>query len=157
MRKINQNDQAKAVSTAVAKVKLSSQKSFSLKELGNLLRGQGCPYAISIPTILKEKSLICQRLDSKYEFSSPNQIHYEYFKPGLEVIRRQKAATNQIYQQKWVDKKAKSDVIEKPKQMVVSVSYKESTKSEYTIQDMIDYLKDKGYRILKPVTSFEEV
>lgn len=143
--KNKEEKQAKAVSAAIAQVRGTLSRSFSLKELGKILHGEKCPYAHRIPGIMKNKVLITQRLDGKYEFTSQNPIHYKYFESGLEVIRKQKADA----QKRWADG-AKSKVTQ-PEIILVNV------KKSDNVEDMINFLKERGYKVFKPVTIFEEI
>lgn len=128
----------------------NANKTFSRKEMYNLLTESvnGMPKQDYIITIfVKNKALIKmgEGKSSKYKFTS-NPVHISVLSQSIfefkDIVYKQ--------QRKYLDKKKKSKVVETKKEEVI-------TATPLTEEYCIKYLKERGYKVMKQVTTFEEV
>ena len=129
---------AKRAALAIADIKLNGRKTFDLGELGDLLHQHKCPYAKSLPNILKKAQLIVPDTNGKgfFRFVNEDPVHFGLIQSELDKVSH---ATSK-YGRRHRDKQ-KGITVALPK-----------TELELAIE----YLKSLGYKVLKPVTEFVE-
>lgn len=125
---------AKQASSAIAQIR-KHLTFFTLSELTKELKKFGCPYASTVTTCLKDKGLITQN-GREYSFIEKEPIHFAILIPALDKT----AASVKKY---VADSRARSLGIEQ-------------TQKVWSDEELISILKSKGYRIMRPVTNYEE-
>ena len=126
---------AKAVSIAVAQVRVTLKEPFVLKELEKQLAKNKCPYARFIVPFLRQNEIII-KVGDEYQFASSEPVHYKTLEPAI------------LYSQDTIREYMARFAAKKKQQIIVN------TVSE---EQMIAYLKEKGYKILKPRVDYDEI
>ena len=124
-------ERAKKVSALINKVKDTFQQKFTLKQLTDEFRNHKVPYASQVVTLLKNLGLI---------YTTSPRGEYEFFDCGKPIFHG--------------DILAGLDEISAKHAKSVDKYRKKEGLSE---QQAINLLKSKGYKILKPITQFEEI
>ena len=132
---MKQDQKAKMASAAISHVRKLSN--FTLTEIRNELRKSGCPYPANVVSFLSAKGIIVKG-EKTYNFISDEPVHYG----ALIDTLIEASASQKKYTLDYKCKKIKPDSVK-------------LTSSE--LERMIKILKEKGYKVLKPVTNFEEV
>ena len=109
------------VNHLITKEKLSD---FTLEELAKTLKSKKCPYGYIIGPYLKGKNLIIPTTGRRFIFAKMEPIHFNEFR---HIIVKKMS-----YNKKYTDKKA------------------EPTSEYAQISEAVEFLKNKGYRILVP-------
>lgn len=124
---MNHVERAKKTSLAISLVR-SKQSQFEFFELSKALKDAGCPYSQLVPTLLKKLNII-QKKNGLYEFTKAEPVHFHALEAGLEQLSKNQSQYTKKYLQP-------SKTLLKP-----IVTEEEA---------MITFLKNKGYRILRP-------
>lgn len=135
MRTRNPEQRAKNVTSAISTVR-SIKNEFNMTELVIALKTANCPYPGEVASLLKKKNYITKR-NGTYYFSSPEPVYYKTILNDLE----------EIYLKYKPKSKNETNFVKKGK--VVKV--------QLTIEEAISYLKSQGFKVMKPVTQYEEV
>lgn len=139
-------DEIRAVQAAKAINKFREEKStasFNLAELQTALKTNGCPYVTCIVTILRKKLIITQaEKRGLYIFSVSQPVAYKTIL--YDLSQSAKVFHGYVQSYKIRHKEAKKN------------AENERTENEQ-IEFMIKTLKEKGYRIQKPVINYEDV
>jgi len=125
-------ERAKKVSLAIS-IAREKVKSFSRKELVRVLTNSGCPYPAFVVPMLVRKKLI-HKINNSYEFSHSEPIYFGAIQKDLDEIY----ATFRGYQDK--NRGISTAIVGKTDE----------------VQKAIAFLKSQGFKIMKPVTNFEE-
>lgn len=145
MRKTNPETRAKKAASAVNQVKVTkSAFTYNFKEkkdeLVEMLKKCECPYPVAVAASLVNHNLI-KKESGLYTFMTDTPIHFSLLINDLNRASKNAAKKNENYLKK-VRTVPADQLVESPKLL--------------TDEELIMYLKNKGYRILRPVTNFEE-
>lgn len=132
-------ERAKNVSAILSRIRDGYSKkainSFTKKEFIASLKEHNCSYPVSVLDVLiKTGNIVLIGRKQGYTFKSKDPIFYGSFAKLLEdaIIKRKESM-----------KKFQSKI--------------NSPQKEDNVQKMISLLKERGYKIYKPITTFEEI
>lgn len=145
--KANPETRAKKAAAAINQVKMTKHSfmyDFNTKkdELVDFLRKCECPYPVAIAASLVRQNLV-KKEAGLYTFMTSEPIHYKIILNDLNHAA----------------KTACDSARKQYNKTVKTTETKTTTVVEAKIindDEVINYLKNKGYRILRPVTNFEE-
>lgn len=151
--KITNEIRAKKVAEAINKVRSILKTEFATKdEIVKMLSENGCYYPSSVFTILREKNILWsngKRNGKKFKFNISEPVYFKSIMQELSDISKSRCdavakATSQKQQHSMSCKRA-IDLLSEEGYTVVYPDQDEET--------LIQALKAKGYRILKPVVT----
>lgn len=133
----------KELSVAVNSVKSDSPKEFKLKDIRDKFRSLGVPMYCEFTTTLVNQGIIVKigiTIYSGYRWANQEPIHINRIAELMEITRRKVAAQTK---ESHLKRKAQEE--------------KTSESIEETINKAIKLLIENGYKISKPVLTYEEV
>jgi len=142
MKRLTSTERAQAVCKAINEFRIV-YAFFTSEEMAAQLKSIKCPYAKSIFSILNKTHQIKPTTQGKYVFTFLEPVYYKAIQAALDEV----ADAQKGYQEKFQNKKSEPKVASKPKEVI----------KEFTIEQAIALLKANGYKISKPVTTYEEI
>lgn len=151
MKKTDPENRAKKAAAAINQVRVTKESfSYNIKtkkdELVDMLRKCGCPYPHAVASSLVNHELV-NKTDGLYTFKTNIPVHFSIVRSALDKAARQAEKKNKKYMEKLKTQSVTTD-LDNPAEVKIH--------GFNTENDIIAYLKSKGYRILRPVTNFEE-
>ena len=130
---------AKTTSVAINQVK-KYLSDFTISELLESLKNAHCPYYQQVPTLLIQQGIIT-KIGKTYYFPNSEPVHFKRIESGMAKI----AHTTITCSKKHRNEKT-----------IVSTPQIVEKLINLTDEQLINLLKVRGYKIMKPVTTFEE-
>lgn len=147
MKKVDPIERAKRASEAIALARQNDlADKFTAEELIYSLRERSCPYSQQLVWGLKSLKML--EKNGKYlSFSSKDPVHYAQ----LVFLLSGYSSAHVRYAKKHNDKKKeiKNTLFPKKETTVALVNFSET--------EAIVLLKSMGYKVMKPVTNYEEI
>ena len=137
---VTSESRAKAVSASIAKVREGLTK-FTMYDLASALKVANCPYSNNVASLLRKKGVVAKR-GKDYVFAVTEPVYYKSIQNELDAIVA-------LYVKK--------------QEFVVDNVVKNETRDAFSLrygineQEVIDLLKAKGYKIMKPIINYEEI
>lgn len=130
----NSENRSIKVTSAIAEVR-KQKDSFSKADLINALKSANCPYANEIPKILVNTGVV-KKEKGIFTFVSPEPVFHKKLIHDLNKV----AEKVSVSKKKWLDHHTKCEV----------------NIESFTTDDAILFLKERGFKVLKPVTEYIE-
>ena len=150
-RKKNPEERAREISLVINRVK-ETLHNFTQDDLNRSLKDLNCPYRKSIFSILRQKNLIVKTGDI-WNFFGKEPIHFRIIQADIDKL----ANAGLGYCQTHYEKKKLNQQMSSLPALVEAASEVIENKRDLADEELISYLKSKGYKILRPVTNYEEV
>jgi hypothetical protein len=130
----NSENRSIKVTAAIAEVR-KQKDSFSKAELISALKSANCPYANEIPKILVSTGVV-KKEKGIFTFIFPEPVFHKKLIHDLNKVAEKVSESKK----KWLDHHSKCEV----------------TIEHFSTDDAILFLKERGFKIMRPITEYVE-
>lgn len=146
---MNKSDErAKITAKCINTIKFNNFHSFSSSEITSELKKAHCPYSQFILSVLLKCNIVSKIGTNTYSFNASDPIYYKALQKEMDYLsQRQQEYTNRSQAKKTNPTTSAPEVIK----LVTKLK-----SDDVLISEAIELLKTLGYKISKPVVSYEE-
>lgn len=140
MKRLTSTERAQTVVKALNEFRIVFPNAFTSQQLTLQLKSINCPWAKNIFSVLNKTHQIKSIGKSQYVFKYAEPVYYKAIQATLDEL----VESFKLSQYKWLGKESKGKTESLP---IIDCS----------IEEAIALLKGLGYKISKPVTTYEEI